>query len=67
MAEIVELKTWRDTHPQRVPVHPPLKPEIWLGQRPQAELLLFLGVRYERIDERDAPRIDDIPLRSDTH
>jgi hypothetical protein len=64
MAEIVELKIWRDTHPQRVPVHPPLKPEIRLGQTPQAELLLFLGVRYERLD---ASRPDDLPLRLDTH
>lgn len=45
MAEIVVLNRWREQQRR--------KPEIQIGRQPEAgsaQLLMFTGVRYERLD-----------------
>ena len=59
MADIVILKKWRDRHPERVPVR--------LDKHPAAELLLFQGVRYERLEDMTHRSMDEMTLRLDTH
>lgn len=57
MAEIVTLTTWRKSHP-------PKSPRVEIGRAgsriesrqeppaPEADVLIFTGVRYERFDDR---------------
>ncbi len=59
MAEIVVLKNWRDTHPQRVPQRP--------EKHPDAKLLFFMGVRYERLEDMTHRTMDEMALRFDKH
>ncbi|MFD1746575.1 hypothetical protein ACFSE1_13970 [Rhizobium helianthi] len=59
MAEIVVLKTWRETHPGRAPVR--------LKSPMPAELVFFMGVRYERLEDLTHRQMDEISLRRDTH
>lgn len=59
MAEIVVLKKWRETHPERLPVR--------LKAPAPAQLVLFMGVRYERLEDLTHRQMDEMSLRFDTH
>ncbi|MGW9231257.1 hypothetical protein ACWGPT_10360 [Pseudorhizobium sp. NPDC055634] len=57
MAEIVTLQNWRDRLPRR--------PEILIGKRDDlasGRLLLFTGIRYERLDQAPAARTAPIVI-----
>lgn len=63
MAEIVVMKTWRDAHAPR------LAPRLSLrADKPApAELVLFTGVRYERLEDMTHRTMDEMTLRLDKH
>ncbi|MCO5730951.1 hypothetical protein [Rhizobium sp. SSA_523] len=58
MAEIVVLKKWRDMHPERG--------FLRLDRREGADVVLFTGVRYERIEDVTHRTMDDLSLRADS-
>lgn len=57
MAEIVVLKKWRETHPERAPVR--------LKSPTPAELVFFMGVRYERLEDLTHRQMDEVSLLRD--
>lgn len=59
MAEIVVLKTWRDRHPERALMR--------FERRDAADVVLFTGVRYERIEEMTHRTMDEMSFRADKH
>jgi hypothetical protein len=59
MAEIVVMKKWRDAHAPRLPMRPE-KPSA-------AQLVLFTGVRYERLEDMTHRTMDEMALRFDKH
>ncbi|MGE6743341.1 hypothetical protein ACQKGC_24010 [Allorhizobium pseudoryzae] len=59
MAEIVVLKNWRDRHPERALMR--------LERRDGADVVLFTGVRYERLEEMTHRTMDEISFRADKH
>lgn len=63
MAEIVVMKAWRDAHAPRLASHLSLR-----SQKPvPAQLVLFTGVRYERLEDMTHRTMDEIALRLDKH
>lgn len=63
MAEIVVLKNWREKHPGKAPIR--LQPSS-LAQSP-AQLVLFMGVRYERLEDLTHRKMDELALSFDKH
>ena len=59
MAEIVVLKKWRETHPGKAPLR--------LQQATPAELVFFMGVRYERLEDLTHRKMDEMALAFDKH
>lgn len=59
MAEIVVLKQWRETHPGKVPLR--LQPPT------PAQLVFFMGVRYERLEDLSHRKMDEMALVFDKH
>jgi hypothetical protein len=64
MADIVQMKMWRDAHPQRGLLSRPQKEP---SAAPGAALLFFTGVRYERPAEMSHRTMDETALRLDSH
>ncbi|WP_137132075.1 hypothetical protein [Rhizobium sp. FY34] len=59
MAEIVVMKKWRDAHAARLPMR---------SEKPvPAQLVMFTGVRYERLEDLTHRKMDEISLRFDKH
>ncbi|MCJ8507548.1 hypothetical protein MUU53_06425 [Rhizobium lemnae] len=63
MAEIVVLKKWRETHPGKAPLR--MQP-TGLAQNP-AQLVFFMGVRYERIEDLTHRKMDEMALAFEKH
>ena len=64
MADIVQMKTWRDAHPHRGLLS---RREVQPDVAPSAALLMFTGVRYERPAELTHRGMDETAMRLDSH